>query len=779
MSFLRSHRQHRQVMIRANVVEPLEPRRLLAATPPTFIVSGNQDQNNGSTRRAIDYFDVSALSANPGQQQGVFGQKPRLSVWVGYEITQATPIPTGGTLAARNFEEISAVAVNPINGDTYQLAFDSITGGTEGAADPVGDTQGDYDLYRINFARVYNDMIANGRPRGVMYTDATSPDGFDYAAVYGSRPTGPTGLPNVVGPNPDAMIAGDVGVPPLRNNADADPSNDFVFLTGAVDKVGEIARVQGAVDDPATPLPNNEASDPPTFDQQDLQFVDAQTLVLMENQNDSGSLDKQIRLIRRTATTPGGATRNVDPAAPENLSGGYNRQTSETWQSVILAGGTVALDGPAPETSDVDGMRYVERNGVRGVWVSERDRTNNESTTGDRLTFFAIDFAAQTATRRNLSSSGGVSPDFKLDDSTPAPGADRGEVGWFDVDELGNLVIEEAGFGDVDTQEPELVNLRVTNYGVQIAVNAAPTTTGDIAIPAAADDDTVITDDRFGLYERGQDYAYIFDDDVTVAGTATTDVYVVDVDPASPTYGQVVYSERDAIYDLLSFSDANKLRSFTLGDYFAQDGLTDARDIDALYDRVADPTAGGRFPAPVGREMFDLSGDDNLTGNPGSGGDADVLVRRVLNTQYGDANLDGAVGQADFGLLASNFGRPGRWATGDFNGDDVVGQADFGLLASNFGFNNAPGQPLTSSARASAAAANLAATPSPVAPAKAAVATTKPQAAKQQAAKVSAASGKRAATSVVQRKRPGAKLAASLTASARFSESPISSPISS
>ena len=55
-------------------------------------------------------------------------------------------------------------------------------------------------------------------------------------------------------------------------------------------------------------------------------------------------------------------------------------------------------------------------------------------------------------------------------------------------------------------------------------------------------------------------------------------------------------------------------------------------------------------------------------------------------TRLGDADLDGAVGLADFNRLAAHFGESGaHWARGDFNYDGEVNLQDFNLLAGNFG----------------------------------------------------------------------------------------------
>ena len=101
-------------------------------------------------------------------------------------------------------------------------------------------------------------------------------------------------------------------------------------------------------------------------------------------------------------------------------------------------------------------------------------------------------------------------------------------------------------------------------------------------------------------------------------------------------------------------------------------GGTDAADIDFLFTRRGGPADW----------LYDLDVDGGITN-----GDVDTLVRTILGTRPGDANLDGAVNGSDFALLAGNFGRTGRgWSLGNFNGDDAVNGSDFALLAGNFGF---------------------------------------------------------------------------------------------
>ena len=104
-------------------------------------------------------------------------------------------------------------------------------------------------------------------------------------------------------------------------------------------------------------------------------------------------------------------------------------------------------------------------------------------------------------------------------------------------------------------------------------------------------------------------------------------------------------------------------------------GLADATDIDFLYAHLGDTAWKYDFdvdgwPAPSGADQQDV----------------DTLIRRVFQTEYGDANLDGHVNLLDFNALAGNFNHPGSWETGDFSGDGLVNLLDFNLLAAEFNF---------------------------------------------------------------------------------------------
>lgn len=121
----------------------------------------------------------------------------------------------------------------------------------------------------------------------------------------------------------------------------------------------------------------------------------------------------------------------------------------------------------------------------------------------------------------------------------------------------------------------------------------------------------------------------------------------------------------------------NVFFAWKIGD-LNRDNVTDARDIDALF--AATPGT-----PPSANLVFDANADGSVVPSPGApASDADHLVRNLLRTEYGDANLDRAVNIADFSTLAVNFNQAGTWASGNFNGDGAVSIADFAMLAANF-----------------------------------------------------------------------------------------------
>jgi len=111
---------------------------------------------------------------------------------------------------------------------------------------------------------------------------------------------------------------------------------------------------------------------------------------------------------------------------------------------------------------------------------------------------------------------------------------------------------------------------------------------------------------------------------------------------------------------------------------FNGSGAVNATDIDLLF--AATPGT-----PPAADLKFDINADGVVTiGVNTAGSDTDHLVRNILLTEYGDANLDRSVNISDFSLLASQFNHAGTWSQGNFNGDALVNIADFSLLAAKF-----------------------------------------------------------------------------------------------
>lgn len=109
---------------------------------------------------------------------------------------------------------------------------------------------------------------------------------------------------------------------------------------------------------------------------------------------------------------------------------------------------------------------------------------------------------------------------------------------------------------------------------------------------------------------------------------------------------------------------------FATGD-FDRNGRVNGSDIDAIFPQIE---RGSVVP------RYDITGDGQVTRD-----DLDYLVHDVLNSEYGDANLDGRVDTADYEIWNRNrfsADSPG-WSRGDFNGDRMVDGSDFLIWLEN------------------------------------------------------------------------------------------------
>ncbi len=613
----------------------LSPLAVEAAPQKIFAVSQVQPTGVGEIAGApsdsILFYDVTDIGN--GATSGVFDNDPLFAVWMGFEIFlgELNDAPEG--LPAGNREEFSALTVNPANGTIYAVAFDS---GSPPAVDPVNDSQGDFDLYRIDYQEILADFVNNSRPQGTIYAPEvlmieTSDEQF---------------LSDINSPLFDGTVDG------LANDIPHPSGVNTVHLDGAFQKVGEVGRAQS----------------PASFFNYQLEFVNPETLVLMDANIGTATPadeDFSIRILDRVSTSQGAATEPTPPfPAPPNQEGGYNSPSNtESWESTIA--GRLELD-PASATNPA-GFTLVNTGGVLGVWAADSDGG------GDDIAFYEIDLNAvggPTATKKELANTleGGTGPalatQFGLaeDPSVDATTNDA-EIDQLFVDKSGNLVIVENGFFDVisgstiaptgaggeTAQEPRVITVGIDNYdspdsdgsGFNEVLASGPVGTGFadtdpftvsdfIPVSGAIDNDDAVTNTTRVAYDKSTGYLYIVDQD---AGFLE-DVYVFD-----PVTGTIVYSELNP-FDIGIFNEGTLL-VFTRGD-INNDGVVDGGDLTALSDAIADPTLGGTVSSALGGEWLDLTGDGLLTS-------ADLSeLQSIIGTTPGDFDADGDIDGADF-----------------------------------------------------------------------------------------------------------------------------------
>ncbi len=610
---------------------------------PQKIMAISQVQPNGvgeiagAPSDSILFYDVTDIGN--GATSGVFDNDPLFAVWMGFEIFQGelNNLPEG--LPFGNREEFSALTVNPANGTIYAAAFDS---GTPPAVDPVGDSQGDFDLYRIDYQEILADFVTNEREKGTIYA--------------------PTALTTEV---ITEQILQDIGSPLFDGVADGLANNiphpsgvTTIHLDGAFQKVGEPGRAQS----------------PASFFDYQLEFVNPETLVLMDaniGTTTPADEDFAIKILSRVSDTQGNATTPTPPfPAPPNQEGGYNSvSNTESWESTVA--GRLELD-PGTETNPA-GFTLVNHDGVLGVWAADSDGG------GDDIAFYEIDLNAvggPTATKRELANTleGGTGPalatQFGLaEDPTVDPLSNDAEVDALFVDKDGNLVIVENGFFDVTigstvpptgaggetAQEARVITVGIESYdspdsdssGENEVLAAGPAGTGfddtdpytvSAFLPISAeegnDNDDAVTNTTRVTYDKSTGYLYIIDQDTGFA----EDIYVFD-----PATGTIVYHELNP-FDIGIFNEGTSL-VFTRGD-INNDGMVDSGDLTALGDAVAAPTA-------LLDEWYDLTGDGVIDN------DDIVELQSIIGTTPGDFDGDGDVDGADFLAWQRDDGTPG------------------------------------------------------------------------------------------------------------------------
>ncbi|MFT3786233.1 MAG: hypothetical protein QM770_08715 [Tepidisphaeraceae bacterium] len=104
-----------------------------------------------------------------------------------------------------------------------------------------------------------------------------------------------------------------------------------------------------------------------------------------------------------------------------------------------------------------------------------------------------------------------------------------------------------------------------------------------------------------------------------------------------------------------------------------RNSVTNVGDIDALLNKLN-----------TSDWYADLNADGTVNGL-----DEDRLILQVMNTQYGDTNLDGRIDLIDLNNLSAAFGQSNAslsWSNGELNGDDLVDLQDFFAPSANWGY---------------------------------------------------------------------------------------------
>jgi hypothetical protein len=644
----------------AGVLNLLFSLAVAQAAPQRIFAIAQQQPNNtpeapGAPADTILLYDVTDVGA-PGAT-GVFNNTPLFSVWLGYEIFEGEADNTPAGVARGNREDTSALTFNPANGTMYAIAFDS---GTTGVADPVGDIQGDYDLYRIDYQELLNDFVANSRPVGTIYAPPTQR----------IPTTNEQFLADISSPLYDGTVDG------IANNV-PHPSvgSTTIFVPNAIEKIGEVGRSQSSIQ----------------FFDTEFSFIDPETFALLDTASSVGTAGSQrpegdyaLRAVQRVSTTAGSATMDADgpdnatsvvsgdPSRDDDYQGGFNGNSTQSWESYTLA----RLNLDAADLSEPGGWALVKRDGKIGLWVADNEGGGG----GDEVAYFELDFsgATPTATKKLLPTSNPGSFTVRIDENPTVDGTTNdGEIDQLLVDKNGNLVVVESGFFDTITgsttpptgsggltaQQPRAFTVDIETYtngpvpegftasgGTTTFDSTSPWTINGTMNPTATDDTQVLNSTRVA-YDRSTGYIYVIEQDADFF----EDIYVFD-----PASGQIIYEELNAFNPGL-FNTGTQV-VFTRGDING-DGVVNQADVSALQAGIADPTLGGTVAAAVGAEWYDLTGEGVL-----NAADLTVLQGIVGAPLAGDFDGDGDVDGADLTDWRMQYG-PGPGADADGDGD--------------------------------------------------------------------------------------------------------------
>lgn len=268
------------------------------------------------------------------------------------------------------------------------------------------------------------------------------------------------------------------------------------------------------------------------------------------------------------------------------------------------------------------------------------------------------------------------------------------EVAW-DVNERGDVIVNN---WSVLTGEEPLTGVRITfRDGIQTSLNnLGQSTRFGVRNMGAVTEQVIAINDGIepvlfpveGVVSRAflNDQRQIFYETGSVTrNTATLNV----LDGTTGETTELIAAEDLDVLPLgFRLYDANSVGQFALaiheGLYIGEVSELPVPDLN--FDAEVTPADIDRLLVAIdnesGRELFDLNQDGVV-----SGLDATFWIEELVDSRFGDADLNGEVNFADFLVLSRHFASSNTgWAEGDFDGSGTTDFTDFQQLSANFGF---------------------------------------------------------------------------------------------